>query len=54
MKPKKETNPKRILSVDKGTKNGDMTCTVVVEVKDGIATVLSEDFKENRKGVQNR
>jgi phage FluMu gp28-like protein len=55
MKPKKETNPKRIVSVgvDKG-KDSDITCTVVVEVKDGKSTVVSEDFKETRKGEQNR
>jgi predicted Holliday junction resolvase-like endonuclease len=54
MKTKEETNPKRIVHVDKGAKNGDMTCMVVVEVKDGKATVISEEFKKPRKGVQNR
>lgn len=53
MKKKKETNPKRIIGIDKST-NGDMTCKVVVEVKDGVGTVISEEFKKTRKGVQNR
>jgi hypothetical protein len=53
MKQKKETNPKRIVSIDKSSKS-DMTTTVVLEVKDGVAKVLSEDIKETRKGVQNR
>jgi hypothetical protein len=53
MKPKKQTNPKRIVVIDDAG-NGDATCTVVAKVKDGVVTIISEKLEKSRKGVQNR